>query len=205
MVPSIGFTTDRSIRILLCMRSTSRRCNPRTSPRRKCTPRRQKDGEPITIRNGLDCRCEFSDGRHRSLYGAGLSGPADLARVPCDQAIRNGSVEDGPKHPVGVVARRHVPLADIHVPSATADGVTLLKRTGPRTGIDVPVEHVLVLRFGDWPKIGVGVQPALRPFAERHLASARVNPRVVVQVRFDRCEVSQRVALRREGLLGEYA
>ena len=45
------------------------------------TPRRQKDGEPITIRNDLDCRCEFSDGRHRSLYGAGLSGPAHLARV----------------------------------------------------------------------------------------------------------------------------
>jgi hypothetical protein len=60
------------------------------------TPRREKDGEPITARCRFDRGRNLCNRRDRTLDRASESRTSHLARVSGEQAVRYGRIEAGP-------------------------------------------------------------------------------------------------------------
>ena len=151
--------------IVPAARSTQSRVRPASSPKRRppnaavSTSARKCGGTASA--NAHDLR----ERRDRALGAALDSRTDDRARIPRDQAVSDGGVQDRPQEPVALGRRQRARPAspdELRVPAAHGPGAERADLVIAERGDDVVLEQRLVQVDGARAQVGAGLDPAPR-------------------------------------------
>jgi len=133
------------------------------------------------------------------------AGAFQVAGAPSDQLVRDGGVEDGAKHPIGL--RRGIGtgiFGDRRLPRPNAFGCDLAQLGVPEVRTNIPTEHRLIAlsrRGRKRPPFDEAmIQPISRVLTEQSLRAMWVDDESSVLIAANLVEVLLRVLVRTEGL-----